>query len=557
MADVNCYLPTQRPGFITAPITSSIGDNWYIYRGTARLFPARPAVTAIIKPGTPVEINRDHNAYLSFNIIDRFYNRIIIEPLHIDLGSIGTDTEFDVSIWNSFFNTKTLTNININDSVGIELDGPQIPLAFGRLTMNKWRIKVLAEGAPDIYYVVTFSFLGLPPISVIITGRRTIPWLYSPDWNDVVEERLEWLTNVITSQTGAEQRRARRLSPRQSFEFSIITADIGRQRFEQQIYVNGSRVWSIPIYCDGQRLMQALSIGNTEIALTTAGYDLKADGLIMLQFGDVSELYKISEIYDNRVTLTQPIRTVWPVNTVVYPVKTGYLANTPQITRLTDSIIKARVRFAINEHNNYSKDYVFTQYRDKPVFEVPSDWSEDLTSEYYRLTKQIDNQTGLVTTVDTAGRAFVVQRHRWVAFTRVEHDMLRRFFYYLNGRQKSIWLSSQNSDFSLVNDISGTVIDVMNNGFTVTPGRQDICIELFGHQRIYRRIINITELNNGLLRLALDGAVMAYPRKHIVKISLLSLCRLNSDEIYIEHLTDADGVATVTTEFRGVRDELE
>lgn len=557
MATDDGFLLERRPGFVTAPLSDSISNNWYIYPGISRVFPARPFVFGTVTLGNPVEITHNHRGYISFNLVDRFYNRIIITPLAVELGNIATNVDLTIDVWNAYFSAKNLTNISINNAAGIELNGPQFPLVFNRLTMNKWQVRVLADGEPEINYVITFHFLGLPPISVKITGRRAVPWLFTPDWNDSVNEKLSWLTDVMTSQTGAEQRRSLRLSPRQSFEFSVITDNANRQRFEQTLYKYGGRIFAMPLYCDRQILNAVLPADSSVLPINTVGYEFNIANLIMLQHGNNSELLQITAIYDDRLEVLRPTSRNWPVNTSVYPVKTAYLTDPPSITRLTDSIVRARVRLAVNEHNSYSNDYPFTYYRDKPVIELAADWQEDISAEYQRLTRFIDNKTGLVNIVDTAGRPFVVQRYRWVLHTRAQHDAMRRLFYYLKGRLKPVWLSTQNADFTVVNDVYGTAIDVVENDYTIEPGRTDICIELTGRRREYRRIIDITPLNSGVVRLALDGAILDYRLNQINKISFLTLCRLNSDTISIEHLTDADGIAKITAEFKEVRDELE
>lgn len=39
-------------------------------------------------------------------------------------------------------------------------------------------------------------------------------WPIEPNWNEPVKETLEWLTDIMTSPTGAEQRRCLRKYPR-------------------------------------------------------------------------------------------------------------------------------------------------------------------------------------------------------------------------------------------------------------------------------------------------------------------------------------------------------
>jgi hypothetical protein len=556
MATINGYLPPSRPGAIRPALTSSI-DTWYVYPGESRLFNARPVVRGIISRGTPTDIPGTRNGYITFNLIDRLYNRIIISPLRLDLGNVATDTTIDLSVFNAFFVAKTLTSITINTTDGITIDGPAVPRVFNRLSIQHWIVTVLAAGDPEINYTLTFQFLGLPAIRVVITGRRAVSWTYGPTWSESVTETLSWLTDVMTSQTGAEQRRARRLSPRRTLEFTALLTTDERRRFEQLVYLYAARVWALPIFCDRQPLRVALPAGGTEIPLTTAGYDIAPDSHLMLQRATQSELVKVAAVFDDRVELTQPTAFDYPVDANIFPVRAAQLAEMPKLTRLTDETLKSSVKFIINEHNPYPRDYPFTVYRGHPVLDINSSWHEDLSNEYQRLVERIDNETGLIAIRDTAGRAFTVQEHHFVIFQRAENDAFRRLLYALRGRLKPVWLPSQNTDFIAVVDIDGTTIDVTDCGYEIAPGRRDICIELAGGARIYRRIETVTDIDNGRQRLGLDGAAFKLSLNMILKISLMTLARLNNDDIELAHVTDADGITTTTVQFRGVRDDLE
>ncbi|AGF89702.1 hypothetical protein SP099_00290, partial [Salmonella phage FSL SP-099] len=53
--------------------------------------------------------------------------------------------------------------------------------------------------------------------------RLTYPvFLPLPNWKDGVTERIEWQTDVMISESGAEQRRPIRLHPRRSFEATFL-----------------------------------------------------------------------------------------------------------------------------------------------------------------------------------------------------------------------------------------------------------------------------------------------------------------------------------------------
>ncbi|MCR3772054.1 hypothetical protein K3Z88_26610, partial [Pseudomonas aeruginosa] len=87
---------------------------------------------------------------------------------------------------------------------------------------------------------------------------------------------------------------------------------------------------------------------------------------------------------------------------------------------------------------------------------------------------------------------------------------------------------------------------------------RDIRIELYGGQVFHRRILDVSELNVDVERMAIDSALGTVVRpSDVARISFMTLCRQDSDSVQITHETDTDGISTASTVFRGVRDELQ
>ena len=173
----------------------------------------------------------------------------------------------------------------------------------------------------------------------------------------------------------------------------------------------------------------------------------------------------------------------------------------------------------------------------------------------------LDNKTGLPYYLDTAQKAFQVTAHRFVLSNRMEQQKLRQLLYYLRGRQRAVWVATGATDMTPVSGILGKSLDIAFINYTASlknaVGRQDIRIELIDGRVIYRRIVDASIVDNNTERLALNGELITVTREEILKISYLTLSRLDSDTVTWTHKTDADGVAIVSVQFRGVRDELE
>lgn len=391
------------------------------------------------------------------------------------------------------------------------------------------------------------------------------PWLIEPDWQDGIKETLEWKTDVLPSPTGAEQRIARRLSPRRTFEFSIIIGNNDRQRFENTLFAAGAAEWAMPVFADIAVLSAEHPAGTTQITVSTVGRDFTVGGAVLLMSGlglsaDVG-LATVTAISASAITLNAPLPVIWPAGSLLYPVRPAVLTDPPALTRYTDSLMSAQIRFRVTEHNAHSDSIqALPVYRHHPVLEPASDWSEQITSQYLRMLQELDNGSGIPVRMDTARRAFLLMSHHWTSVGREQQAALRRLFYFLRGRQRAIWVSSGCSDFTPVSGLANGTIDVEYAAFAelgVVNGRCDLRIQLTDGTHLYRRITGVAIIDDAVERLALDGDHITVDLNQIVSISYLTLCRQESDSVAWQHVTDADGLATISTMFRGVRDELE
>ncbi|MGU9776197.1 hypothetical protein ACV3J7_07315 [Salmonella enterica] len=384
-------------------------------------------------------------------------------------------------------------------------------------------------------------------------------WSVEPDWSEDVTESLSWKTDVLTSPSGAEQRIARRLSPRRTFEFTAFAAGAGRRALENLLYVAGATEWDLPVFPDVAILSVSLAAGATFIPVETVGRDFIAGDRVLIKSGfgalAASESPTVITVQAAGLVISATA-TAWPAGSLVYPLRPAVLTDPPQLKRHTDNHSSAECRFRLAAHNPTTANAGAVSWRGHPVLVLEPDWAEDVTGEYERLLAELDNQTGIPSRTDTAGRAFAVQSLSWSAAGRAVQSGIRSLLYYLRGRQRAVWVPGSTTDFIPL-AASGNALTVERAGFCeygVNPGRRDLCLRLADGSRVYRRILSAALITGGE-RLELDD--VAPQVAQIVQISFMTLSRLNSDDVTWKHITDASGCASVAVIFRGVRDELE
>lgn len=380
-------------------------------------------------------------------------------------------------------------------------------------------------------------------------------WRYSPDWTERVTETLSWKTDVLISPTGAEQRIAKRITPRRQFEFSVLVSDTERQRLENQLAMHGAAIWSLPLFTEGALLQTDLAVGQTLIPYVDASILLMGASALYLVQGEQAVLLPIVSLSTTFVVISSLTQN-WLAGAEIYPVAPAMLTDMPPITRFTDSLLRLQCRFRLQQANPFSASRPTITYRGFPVWDLLSDWQEDRKAEYQRQLLELDNGSGLPFRTDTAKRAFYLQHHSWLLAGLDEQVQMRQRLMWLRGRQRAVWVSHQTDDLTPI-AVNGYQLTVINTGLSLIQyqqGRRDLAVLLVDGSSIYGRIVNVQQVGE-FEQLQLNVVLPSV--EQIQCISFMTLCRQNTDDITFTYHSCRDGVAEVSTVFRGVRDELE
>lgn len=388
-------------------------------------------------------------------------------------------------------------------------------------------------------------------------------WPFAPDWADGITEQLEWLTDVLQSETAAEQRRALRVYPRRTLAASMFAEGQERQLLDSMLFASGAKDWLLPIWPDIQWLAAPMPAGSSEVPCETAHLDFVAGGKALLR-GDSAlqiEVVDVLDVLEDSLQLAAPTTSDWPVTSRLYPLRLAQLVEQPQLTRLQDQLQQLETRWQIMETCDFPAALPTTLYRGHAVLEQRPDESEDLTAQFQRLLLTLDSTMALPAVTDTAGRALSMMAWRWIDLGRERRAWLRSLLYGLRGRQVCVWVPTHADDLRLaaVAGAADISIDVQYCGYTQfvqsRPGRRDIRIELWNGVAIHRRITGSAEVGVAE-RLILDQPLgVDLPLGQGVRISYLCLCRLSGDSVEIHHQTDSEGVASCSLQFLEVRDD--
>lgn len=364
------------------------------------------------------------------------------------------------------------------------------------------------------------------------------PWLYRP--NGMVQERLEWSTDVLTSFDAQEQRIALRRFPRRAFEFEFMLTGRERRTAENLLHRWQAQPWALPVWMDTQPLASGLSIGATSITCSTDYMDFHAGGLLCLTSGPFdAEVVEIDTVGSGVVNLAEATTKAWAAGvTEVLPVRMARMLDEVQVRRFTGDVSYGVARFECLDNSDWPAATGGTTYRSHPVMEQAPNWVQDPEQTFMRKMARIDPGTGPAFFDEEGAGAVLAQSHRWLLDGRAEIDVFRRWLYARRGRLAACWLPTFAQDLQLVASVSSgaTTIDVEHCGYTATIdqaiGRRDVRILLASGAAYLRRITDSSVISPTVERLTISSALgVAVAPADVAAISYMDLVRQDADAV--------------------------
>lgn len=264
-----------------------------------------PAVLSGGTPPTGVPSGRTFTFRIAPNHHHDFHFKLWVIPSLLQLNNPQLNTDIPFTLWNTWYDTETITGILVNGSSVLSFD-----ISLGS-TIGDFQLRTvnmqIGAGEPSIEATVQFiteNLLGvLTVIAAISDTFNLIP--------DVpIKEYWEFKTDVLVNHKGVEQRIALRRYPRikQQFTFEII--DLRQRRTQYNVVRKNITVQSlVPMYQYSVNIDQPAVIGASKIFLNNAHSNFRADDFAIIVNPTTEDLIisKIASVDLDGITLSSAI----------------------------------------------------------------------------------------------------------------------------------------------------------------------------------------------------------------------------------------------------------
>jgi len=360
------YFDSYRPEMANAHVLRPAPDGFYDLNDSFPEYAGQPISIAYANryltrvPGS-----------LMYGFFDDYYGRIHVFPNPVDFDYIATDTYRFFYVWNAYLAPQYLQIIDAANNEGLTLEGFLDCYLYAPLQSVRYTLTASVQGPAFVDATYTLNFQGLPLIPVSVLGTRTSIFPFQPNWRTPVTERLEWLTDVMESRNGDEQRQRLRQNPRLYLDYEFLVHHDDLNVLDTLLFGWQGRAWAIPLWQHGQRLSKKLVVGSTFIECGVDGYEFQEnDSLMLYCTPSVYEVVTIKGLSYGGVSVDATTLT-WMPGTFIFPIRIAYMQGVTEVDKITGEVASGHVQFL--------------SQRNRPTLFSPAGVGA-LTSGYFPLT---------------------------------------------------------------------------------------------------------------------------------------------------------------------------
>lgn len=281
--------------------------------------------------------------------------RVHVIPRRFDLGAVVSEQEAEVEVWNADVERgHTLQAITVAGPAGIAvINDLGQPTQFPASASRVYLVKVLSDGDALIDNLVTWVFAGLDPrgTNLRLLGFRLIPFPFPPNWAQPVTETLGFMTDIIVSYRGMEQRVQLRAVPVGTIRYATLLDDLRDAQMAGAIlFGNQARAFGVGRWQFQTKLLQSASAGDHDVFCDTSGIPFEPGGMVLLWTDPYRwEVQTVESVLQGRVVLDFGLIRSWTAGvTLVLPLVVGRLSSDEGFTWQTLAVGSTSLTFDID-----------------------------------------------------------------------------------------------------------------------------------------------------------------------------------------------------------------
>lgn len=382
-------------------------------------------------------------------------------------------------------------------------------------------------------------------------------WHFLPDWSTNVQVTYEFMTEIITSRAGKEQRIAKRDDPRLMIEYSTTVADRDLRATLGLLAADQDTMTLMADWVQPMSLAAAVSAGSTLVIVEDAeGWMRSTTGIIFVWEEDGrtrSANSVISSRSGNNVTLTLSMPTDIPLHAHAYRMWTGHLNTSIGGSFAGDRMAEVKVIFDVDPgFENFAAIPAAPEtYGGYELLSLEPDWSRPFDAEFIGNLEVLDYGFGRKAFTRPVAFNSRLMKFGYMLDGRDEVDYFVNLFCRMSGQQGEFRMPTFTEDLSLRSAASSgdTQIRVIGSDVAANFGSSTIydaiVIFLMDGTRIMRTVSSMTPTGDDTL-IDLTSTMPTVALDDVDRISWMPVWRFASDQLVVQWETDQSAIVSLS-----------
>lgn len=364
---------------------------------------------------------------------------------------------------------------------------------------------------------------------------------FVPDWGSPFRVRYEFRSSIFTNESGGEQRRALRTTPRISLNFKIQLVGEELRRWNRLIDTAQNLPVMVPDFSRSVHTV-AVPVGAVVRVDSVASWLVAGREIALSSPNMEPRAALVQSVTGNQIALAAA-PGAWPVDTRINPVLTGELQPDIQGARVTNSIGEIPIEFECDPGSEIIPEGAATlTYAGSEVFYWNPNWSSPVEVNHIWPVEKVDFGRGLTATYRDIDFPTAVRASTYLLNKDAAFEMLQMFLR-AKGQRGEFLYCGKETDIEIMSDLVAGTNTLLISGrdfydsYRNDPVRKIIQVK-YGSTELFRTISDIA-LIGGNSRVTVD---QVWPnnvaRDSLSHIAWTLNSRFATDTLELEWLTD-------------------
>jgi len=477
-----------------------------------------------------------HTAIRLRTFVDDYYYRIHVMPATLHFGAIVSLITDEIIVWNAYFGQKTCSDIVEVNGDEWELTGLESPFNLAALGYTTFTVEAPFDGSPTFEGSITFDFTDANDCIVLLSGTRVILFPWRPQ--QPLKETLAFLTDVLASRDGSEQRMSVRPIPRQGFRFSVMMESEKQQaRLDAMLFLWQKRSFAIPLWPELVLHTGTITADDMSITVDTTNADFRDDSLAVIwKSEDSCEAVQVETVAEGSLTLANPVQNTYTGRKLVMPLRSCQMDAPSKRKGHSTGLAVSDFSFAVKDNILLTGFVPAVTYKGLPVITEATAIDPKQSKSSDSDSSLQDYESGDFDFFSDSDFNINIQSHLFYKDTKAACWDFRKFIHSLLGQQGTSYVPTHKEDMVLAEGFgaSDTSFNIENIGLADNMGvndlRTDIAFIFPDGTQLYREVTGIVKSGDAeIVSIDSDLDIAVEPGDCV--ISWLDKVRLAGDEV--------------------------